>query len=282
MTDKLSREEMAERARALIAAIGSGPADETLGDGALELPPVSPFVPCVSCGQLVRRSGPSYCDSCRKSNQRARLLAPLLEAWQDVPDRMRWASFRRRQDLIKRVQASESLIDLVAATDRRNLLLLGASGAGKTALAVAKFASVLSAAKEAVADPDRVRREAYLRGRGAMFTTAYRIAREYEDHPPGRGRAPVVSRCLKATVLVVDELGMELGTFRRSKSAVTEILHERLGGSGITTVVTSYLSRPALVESYGAGVVRRLHDDVVVTLGQAATPLAVVSERGSG
>jgi DNA replication protein DnaC len=76
----------------------------------------------------------------------------------------------------------------------------------------------------------------------------------------------LVDRAIGATLLVLDDLGMDVEVFRTSGSAVREVLYERHAAYK-PTIVTTYLTAPDLAKHYGQGLSRRLGEGTVLVLG---------------
>lgn len=98
-----------------------------------------------------------------------------------------------------------------------NILLLGATGLGKTMATLAVGHRLIDTARAAnpiprsddPAEQERARREAeqVAYGVGARFVTADALADEGYQHPFGRGAAPLYDDAVKARLLVIDEVG---------------------------------------------------------------------------
>lgn len=96
------------------------------------------------------------------------------------------------------------------------------------------------------------------RAKGALFVPAYDLAKARATARLGE-EAPIVTKALTATVLVVDDLGSEPNF---PTSAVPEILHER-HADGKQTIVTTGFSSDEIATRYGSGIARRLFERTV-------------------
>lgn len=199
----------------------------------------------------------------QKRFQRERALHPLEVAWDSVPERFKWARFDS-PILAERVRPPERIEEARAVVG--SLLLCGPSGSGKTSLAVACMRELLQRARLAIDAPrSMAATSAYLAGTRAFFCPAYDLAKAGIYSPLG-AMPRLVDRAIGATLLVLDDLGMDVEVFRTSGSAVREVLYERHAAYK-PTIVTTYLTAPDLAKHYGQGLSRRLGEGTVLVLG---------------
>lgn len=93
------------------------------------------------------------------------------------------------------------------------------------------------------------------RGRG-LFVPARDLAVARAQHKIGSGEAPLVTRCLETSLLVLDDLGEEPFV---SSSPIAHVLKERFSREAPTWITTG-LEGHDLVSRYGEGVKARLVD----------------------
>jgi DNA replication protein DnaC len=169
---------------------------------------------------------------------------------QQIPSRYRWAAFD--SDLLtNRIKAQTAIARAKASQDALSVVLLGGAGSGKTSLACALLRAMAS------------KRD--VEGR---FETAFAIAKARQEHSLGEGEAPLIRDATKAKVLLLDEVGAELGR----NTAVQEVIHERHAHER-QTVYTSGFSVDEIKSRYGDGIARRIFESaVVIRLGNQQQP----------
>jgi hypothetical protein len=151
------------------------------------------------------------------------------------------------------------------------LVFQGDTGSGKTSLAAALLNREIRPAIGI--DPRLLSRSPtapYVRGddqrlaplnhaAGAFFCDAFTIAKSRLETPLGRGEAAVIRRAIDATVLLLDDVGVE----PVRSSGVVEVLFERARAEK-ATIVTTKLSSDELEKKYwehdGRGLARRLFE----------------------
>lgn len=204
------------------------------------------------CGQLFRARqyrglghklsvADTFCDACEVARNRAdteakEIAARLAAVEEQIPVRYRWATVNS-PELRRRVVPEQAIARAVAAAGASSLVLLGPAGSGKTSLACAVL-----------------RAEASRRGIYAgTYTTAFALAKARQEHKLGDGEAPIIERACKARLLLLDELGAELGR----NTAVQEVFCARHDAE-LPTIYTSGQSVEELIQRYGDMVARRL------------------------
>lgn len=202
------------------------------------------------------------CQPCLVQRRRRARTGQLLRVWaESVPRSFGWARFGDERLRERTTIGDDDLARLVDATG--SVLLIGPSGSGKTSLAVAKLRQAFSAARAVCDQPSNDR---FRTACGAFFASATRLARAGMEHRLGAGRPPLVDRCVRSTLLVLDEMGMDQQILHATSStSVAEVLHERHAVCR-PTIVTTFLSERQMADHYGAGIARRLAESLVITL----------------
>ena len=198
---------------------------------------------------------PALCDKCSRVWDRRKLLE---RATKSIPENFGWASpsdEAARKLMAKRVPSYRALRSrMVALVDKdgqtaRSAVLAGQSGAGKTSAAcyLLRFVIERGAALEAP-------REHLEAAKGALFVPARELASARSQMALGKGEAPIVDMAMRASFLVVDDLGAEADAGRQTVIDVVASRYDR----GAATWVTTWLSREEFVARYGGGTERRL------------------------
>ena len=158
-----------------------------------------------------------------------------------IPKGYRWASFES-PDLRSRVTAASAALGEQAVAEWK-VCLMGVSRAGKTSLGVAML-----------------RRWVAENRRPAAFVHAYRLGIARIQHPAGHGEPEIVNVAMRMPLILLDDLGSERD---HALSAVPDVIFER-EAEGLSTWVTTGLTREQLMKRYGLGVVARLFERGVV------------------
>lgn len=127
---------------------------------------------------------------------------------------------------------------------RGGLLVLGRTGAGKTASVVRALRRIVRAATDY--------RDPVLRLR---WTTATELVRARTEHRLGQGEPDVIREARSAPVLVIDEIGFE----RADEALWTDLIHERYQKQSVT-LATSGRDADAFALRYGSATMRKLTD----------------------
>ena len=192
---------------------------------------------------VFRGGGP--CDPCNVRIGREEQLAKWLGR---LPPRFTWGLDEPR---LAALVGAEIMAQTRLLFGAERVVFTGAAGCGKTSLAVAMLRELYESASKPDAKPALIRR-----AEGAMFASAYDLSKARARHPLGQGEAPLIDAAMRATTLVIDDLGSERDGFA---SAVTEVLYERHAECR-TTWVTTWLDEAKARERYGDGISRRLFE----------------------
>lgn len=134
----------------------------------------------------------------------------------------------------------EALAKARTSLTAERAIFVGPTGAGKTSLAAAMFRAAVEGGRDVLS---------------FRWVSSHALAKARASSSLGE-EAPLVERCLRARLLVVDELGQEDA---RHASAVVEVLYER-HAEGLSTWVTTGAGPKALSDRYGGGIARRLYE----------------------
>lgn len=221
---------------------------------------------CPTCEQMTV-DGLGICRRCRDRQTRERAEASRSAAAREgdeqlhraniasvlgsIPERYRWARYDA-PELVSRlgdprgIRRSQEL-----RLDGRVAVVHGPAGAGKTALSVARFADELER-------PLASKRWGY----SSRFVPCYAIGEAASTARLGQPKAVAVELARRAHLLLLDDLGTE-PNIEPVKAELRLVLHERFD-LGLSTIVTTGLTRPQVAERYGDGVARRLFEASVL------------------
>lgn len=169
------------------------------------------------------------------ASSRLRRASASLE--RSVPSTYRWCHLDA-PELPGRVYGPAIRIGKEACHEAR-VCLMGASRAGKTSLAVAMLRAWVE------------KHEC-----GAVFVAAHKLGLARLQHPAGHGEAELVETAMRASLVLIDDLGSERDF---PSNAIPDVIFER-HAQDLPTWVTTGLTREPLVARYGAGVVARLFE----------------------
>ena len=151
---------------------------------------------------------------------------------------------QKRQTRTARIWC-EQYADSLPSPEKKNLLLTGMAGLGKTFLCNAIAYRALS------------------RGVESRIITAYTFIQAVLDGIRTK-TGGVPEFCLRVPLLIIDDLGSESVIPNISEEALFSVLNERIH-AGKPTVIATNLSYAALQERYGERVTSRLADRTVTT-----------------
>jgi DNA replication protein DnaC len=201
--------------------------------------------PCEQCNRHVCRtcsspvSSPGFCEPCDAARSRQRWARRALEV---IPRAFSEAALDA--PWLVALVGAKVIDEAVAALAATRIVAVGPPGAGKTSL----VAAMLVRAQFAFRDPS------------PLWVSAHAIAKARAGHPLGQGEAPLIERALRASILVVDELG---GEDERYAGAVKELLFERHAQEQPTWVTTG-VGPQQISDRYGGGIARRVFEDATV------------------
>lgn len=200
---------------------------------------------CHSCPQAKRRPmrSPGRCEACAAAS----LEASQARRWellcdQVIPKRFREFRIIGSDVVFKLIGRRANYLLCNAASGEGDVVLIGSPGAGKTVAACALL-----------------RHWSRKTGMPA-FATAMDLARAAAEHPLGHGQAPAVTAAIRASVLVLDDLGQEAAAYRGDVEYVIAARHN----DGKPTIVTTFLDGEGIEARYGGGISRRVYERATV------------------
>jgi len=202
---------------------------------------------CKYCSEPV--DGAKTCDACEPVAQREALLSVTLSS---IPPRYRWASGGWSPTLRARTGVTQERFASLLRNTRGNAVFVGASGAGKTSLAVALLCAWVAASPS--------------ERRGSVFVDASHLSRSRSRERLGSGESLDVRIARDCHLLLVDDLGCEQND---RDGALTDIVYWRSNYMR-PTWFTSGIARNKneLIEKVGArydgGFARRMLDGTVI------------------
>jgi DNA replication protein DnaC len=178
-------------------------------------------------------------------------------AWQQMPP----AFHARAEELVARCR-SLLLRQKVNGLGKPTLsaLLIGPSGDGKSSAA----ACLVRRALAAYTDSKGTTFKAAI---GFQWVTAADLAMADRRHPLGDGRPPVIEKAMRASALVLDDVGLEV-----SAEPILDVLRVRYDMC-LPTICTSGLTQDELERHLGSAGVRRMVDQ------HAGFPLLMVDSH---
>lgn len=174
--------------------------------------------------------------------------------------RARWAESTAIRDRLPRFLGVPKLVELgerIASPGLRRIanewsprthgngVLLGETGQGKSTAAAVIFRRLL---RDGIRDGG----DAWAFACGMRWFRAEQLEREMRGHPLGKGECPAYRDAVRASLLVLDEIGWE-----RDPKGIASILAERYDSPHLT-IVTSGQTVAELSEMYSQAVVRRM------------------------
>jgi DNA replication protein DnaC len=200
--------------------------------------------PCKRCQRFMCACGEPYdgpsgkCSACAEADRLAAAVAPVHAS---VPKHFRWALGASADVLAERVKAPRSLIERALANPPAgDMVLHGDTAVGKTSLAVAML--------------DRYVLQAPAERTGARLFEAYWLAGARARHALGQGEAPIVEAAMRASLLVLDDVGSEIDDRR---NVIADVIFRR-HNEDLPTWITTGFTPEQLMGRYGSQVLRRI------------------------
>lgn len=153
----------------------------------------------------------------------------------------------RPDDLLSRVSPLLRAKVNQLATPTLSALFLAPSGFGKTTAAGALVRRAMNEYAQSLG-------ERFKEVRQLCWTTASEVAQADRRHPLGEGRPPLVLEAIRASALVLDDIGLEA-----HPAAVVEIITARYDRC-LPTIATTGLTRKQLTAHLSAAGVRKLRE----------------------
>lgn len=150
------------------------------------------------------------------------------------------------------------------------ITIVGGAGSGKTTLAAAIIGTVVQRAIADTTGKDYFTWAA----ENAFWVSAPELARARPGQKLGEGEAPLVERAMGASLLVLDDVGMERQDIG---GAIFDTIYSRHDAE-LVTVITTGLSSAELGLKYGDGVTRRMIEKSCATIIHCAARPAKKAE----
>lgn len=214
------------------------------------------------CGGIVER--PGVCGPCGvKRDQRAQdaALAPALAS---IPPEFRWAradapEMPARVRRLRNASPASVAERVKALALEPMVLIVGASGEGKTSLACAVIHEIIAAGRyPAPAAVHEVARRARFYAARSLTPRDHREATDPDAPTEGSPRGAAA----RASVLLLDDVGQEAGDGYKANDrskVLADVLSDR-HDAGARTIITTFASEARWREMYGDGVARRYWD----------------------
>lgn len=212
----------------------------------------SPFIDklCTECGErtsALQADANPVCPVCKgKKAQGFRRVSAVKRFEREVPPAYEWAHLDA-PELAQRVRPAGAIVAMRGELQQPWVVFYGATGTGKTSLAVAA-----------------VRERVKLTGEHWTVLLAFRLGLARLQHRAGTGEAALIEQALSADCLLLDDVGQESMT---AINPISDIINER-DAQRLTTWITTGLLREQVGERYNGGVARRMFErSHVVRLG---------------
>ena len=235
---------------------------------------------CSSCGTSVPEApgvfGLVLCAPCRATNgalaqqsdevqrerseaaERARRHSKLSAVLNEVPADYRGLTLHSGA-LAQRITRQEAITEAHTALCHPFVTIAGSHGSGKSTLASALVGSMVDLAV------NLENRTAIELARNAHWVSFLDLIRDRTKYALGRGESPLVEMACDASLLVLDELGLDP---LKSEGSVYHVIHHRRA-HGLSTIITTGFPRTGakntvgLSDWYGGGMARRVSDERV-------------------
>jgi DNA replication protein DnaC len=144
------------------------------------------------------------------------------------------------------------------------VVVLGQTAAGKTSLAAAMLSRIIDDGLDENATPRGLKRAT-----GARFVDALELRKAVAEHALGAGEAPLLRAAMRASILLLDDVGQEL-QLRTAMNPVVEVIRHRHAQS-MPTWITTFLDPEDMTRAYDVALRRRVYDDAkLIRIGETA------------
>jgi hypothetical protein len=216
---------------------------------------------CERCGQVHEWNGPECSPdaadpmSFEQLELRKELKRHLMCAYATIPEGMDWC---RLGDPKWREKCCDDGRRFVAGWTKEagSAVLWGKTGVGKTIAAIALMHRILDAARDLPVDKMPTHKLRW--AAGIAFVSGPDLALARRMNKLG-AEAPLVELAMRASLLVIDEIGHEYFN-PDGDTTLFEVLNHRYLGKKRPTIVTSELNREQLMARYRPAAFRRIGD----------------------
>lgn len=213
------------------------------------VPPMGAYVCAGCCAEI---GHPGICEKCgARANEAEHEAKTMRSARQSIPERFRWAAFDDKHELLKRrvpVPAVERVTSLFGRSLPLGIVLTGAAGRGKTALACAMLRRIHDGAKWD--SPWRV----VDRASRAFFVSAPELLEACDEKRRNEEPPHLLRMARSASVLILDDVRQGKG-----EDAIDRLIFRRHDQSR-TTIATTWMTREEAMNGRGDGFARRLYE----------------------
>jgi len=193
-------------------------------------------------------------------SEQLRRGAQLSAVLSEIPTEYRGLTLES-PELAQRVTRQKAIAEAFGWYQAPVVTIAGSQGSGKSTLASAMLGTMVKAALAGGKEARQLARDAH-------WVSCLDLIRDRARHPLGHGESPLVELCHEASLLVLDEMGLDP---LKSEGAVYHVIYGRRS-AGLHTIVTTGL--PARTKSdtvgigdwYGGGMLRRLTDDRAIVI----------------
>lgn len=199
--------------------------------------------------------------------RRARFDEGRDRALRTIPEKYADATFDSIETLKARIATRAAILAARDLVDEPLVLLVGGAGAGKTTLGCAMLRKIIDATTFEGGGKQWW-------SFGVKFAGAFFLAKARLEHALGHDEAPLVKEALKASVLLIDDLGIE----KKRETVVAEVIYER-EQLRKPMIITTSISPETAAMLYGDGVARRLFEESKVIRMKTPREVGTVAGR---